>query len=318
MKKNETMQPLSLIFKARYNDILLGIHNTILSCHLYRDYKMYKKLSYPYILGKDIKGKGIKFMLRRPDLSVYMFYELVDMVITDYYSKFKYHIYKTIPDTFEYIHQIEFTYINENECLLSSFLIYNNKIIFSDDEFKKIILFNKNLYKAVEYSLRRLSVLKMSTPYVVINCEIELIWKIIRNMKMIHKYTHLLTDKINYDGEILKKNTIIELINIKGKKKYKSFAKVNKCKMDKFELSKECIIELLFQKDKEIVTQLSETKIVIRIYEYFGKSSMYIFFFFNKAQHYHIIGEFTKIKNNELNKFKEIVENYKESNLDIK
>jgi hypothetical protein len=318
MKKNEIVQSLSLIFKSRYNDLLLGTHNTILSCHLYRDFKVYKKLSYPYILDKGIKGKGIKFMLRRPDLGVYMFYELIDMIYTDYYSKFKYYIYKTIPESFEYIHQIEFTYLNENECHLSSFLIYNNKIIFSDDEFKKIIIFHKNLYKSIEYSLRRLTVLKVSTPYVVINCEIELIWKIIRNMKMIHKYVHLLTDKINYNGEIVKKNTIIELINIKGPKKYKSFAKVNKCKMDKYELSKECIIELLFQKDKEIVTPITKTKIVIRIYEYFGKCSMYILFFFNKAHHYETIGEFTKIKINELNKFKEIVENYKESNLDIK
>ena len=318
MNKNETVQPLSLLFKARYNDILLGVHNTIISSHLYRNFKVYKELSYPYILGNDIKGKGIKFMIRRPDLGVYMFYELVDMVITDYYSKFRYHIYKTIPETFEYIHQIEFYYLDENDCLFSSFLIYNNKIIFSDNEFKNIIQFGKHLFENIEYSFRELTVLKMSTPYVVINCDIELIWKIIRNMKMIHKYAHLLTDKINYNGEIVKKNSIIELINIKGKKKYKSFAKVNKCKMIKFELSKECIIELLFQKDKEIDTPLSETKIAIRIYEYFGKCSMYIFYFFNKSQHYDIIEEFTKIKNNELNKFKEIVENYKESNLNIK
>ena len=247
-----------------------------------------------------------------------MFYELVDMVITDYYSKFRYHIYKTIPDTFEYIHQVEFYYINENKCLFSSFLIYNNKIIFSDDEFKNIIQFGKHLYENIEYSFRKLTVVKMSTPYVVINCEIELIWKIIRNMKMIHKYAHLLTDKINYDGEIVKKDTIIELINIKGKKKYKSFAKVNKCKMDKFELSKECIIELLFPNDKEIDNPLSETKIEIRINEYYGKCSMYILYFFNKSQHYEIIEEFTKTKIIELNKFKEIVEKYKESNLNIK
>ena len=318
MKKNETVQPLSLIFKARYNDLLLGCHNTVLSCHLFREFEVYKKLSYPYILDKDLKGKGIKFMIRRPDLGVYMFYELIDMVITDYYSKFKYHIYKTIPDTFEYIHQIEFNYKNENECLFSSFLIYNNKIIFSDKEFKNIIQFTKNLYNSIEYSLRKLIVLKMSTPYVLINCDIELIWKIIRNMKMIHKYAHLLTDKINYNGEIIKKNSIIELINIKGKTNYKSFAKVNKCRMNKFDFSKECIIELLLQSNKEIISPLSQTKIVIRIYEYFGKCSMYILYFFDKAQHYEKIAEFTKIKINELNKFKEIVENYKENYLDIK
>jgi len=318
MKKNEIVQSLSINFKARYNDILLAVHNTILSAHLYRGFKVYEKLSYPYILGKEIKGKGIKFMIRRPDLGVYMFYELIDMIITDYYSKFKYHIYKTIPDTLEYIHQIEFYYKNENECLFSSFFIYNNNIIFSDSEFKNIILFKKNLYKTMEYSLQKLSLLKMSTPYVVINCDIELIWKIIRNMKMIHKYAHLLTDKINYNGEIIKKNTIIELINIKGKKNYKSFAKVNKCKMNKFELSKECVIELLLQNNKEIAAPLPETKIIIRINEYLGKCSMYILYFFVKSQQYAIIGEFTKTKFNELNKFKEMVENYKENYLDIK
>ena len=140
MKKNEIVQSLSINFKARYNDILLAVHNTILSAHLYRGIKVYEKLSYPYILDKEIKGKGIKFMIRRPDLGVYMFYELIDMIITDYYSKFKYHIYKTIPDTIEYIHQIEFYYKNENECLFSSFFIYNNNIIFSDIEFKNIIV----------------------------------------------------------------------------------------------------------------------------------------------------------------------------------
>ena len=45
MKKNETVQPLSLIFKARYNDLLLGCHNTVLSCHLFREFEVYKKLS---------------------------------------------------------------------------------------------------------------------------------------------------------------------------------------------------------------------------------------------------------------------------------
>jgi len=318
MKKNEIVQPLLIKSKARYYDALLGCYNTILSCHLYRDFKVYEKLSYPYILDKEIMGKGIKFMIRRPDLGVYMFYELVDMIITDYYLKFKYHIYKTIPKTLEYIHQVEINYINEDEYFISSFLIYNNKIIFSDIEFKNIILFGINLYKSIEYSLRKFTVLKMSTPYVVINCEIELIWKIIRNLKMIHKYAHLLTDKINYNGEIIKKNTIIELIRIKGKTNFKSFSKVEKCKMNKYNLSKECVIELLLQKNKEIEVPLSQTKIVIRINEYLGKCSMYILYFFVKAQHYETIEEFTKIKSNELNKFKEMVEKYKESYLDIK
>ena len=317
MNKNETAQSLLLRCKCKYKDFVLGLYNIPFSCHLYRTCQVYKHLSYPFIIKGDLHNKGSKFILKRPDLGVIMFYEILEKIVTDYFSKFRYYIYKTIPDTFQYIQNIEIKYINEDECLLSSFLIYNNEIIFSEKDIKEVIRFKRNIFKTIEHSLREDIILKVSISNVFIKGNIELIWKIIRNLKMVHKYAHFLCDKVNYNGQIIKKDDIIQLIKYVGKKIIKSYVKVNRCKMVKMNSTKECVIELLFQKEKEkdknnkLLDPFSETKIIIRIYDYNGQCTMHILYFFFHAHDYMIIEKFTKKKNQELIKFKNMIENYK-------
>ena len=317
MKKNETAQSLLLCCKCKYKDFVLGMYNIPFSCHLYRTCQVYKHLSYPFIIKGDLHTKGSKFILKRPDLGVIMFYEILETIVTDYFSKFRYHIYKTIPDTFQYIQHMEIRYINEDECLLLSFLIYNNEIFFSEKDIKEVIRFKRKIFRSIEHSLREDIVLKVSISNVFIQGNIELIWNIIRNLKMIHKYAHFLCDKVNYNGQIIKKDDIIQLIKYVGKKTIKSYVKVNRCKMVKMNSTKECVIELLFQKEKEkdknnkLLDPFSETKIIIRIYDYNGQCTMHILYFFFHAHDYMIIEKFTKKKNQELIKFKNMIENYK-------
>jgi hypothetical protein len=256
-------------------------------------------------------------MLRRMDLNILLFYELKEITVTDYYSIIKYNIYKTIPKSMEYVHQIEIRYINEDECHVISSFIYDNKIYFSDNEFQMIIRTLKETYRCMECSLREFTVLKLSTAYTVINSDIELIWDIIRNMKMVHKYIHLLSDSIIYDGKILKKDAIIQLINEKGKKKFKSIAKINKCKMVKSGLTKESIIEILFQNNNNLkdLNLFSEKQIIIRIYEFEHRCTLYLLYFFYNTYDYHVLESFTKEKNKELKKLKFIIENYKKEHL---
>ena len=316
MKNNEAANTILLNCRCNYTHFVIANYNIILTCHLYREFKAYKNLSYPFIIEGNLKEKGNKFMIRRPDIGINIFYELLESTITDYYSRFIYKIYKTIPESFQYIHQIEVRYINEDECTLLSSLIYDNKIFLSEREIQEVVQFQKHLYKTISISMRKFTVLKLATAYTVINSNIELIWNIIRNMKMIHKYVHLFGDKINYKGEIIKKNMIIELINTKGKTNYVSIAKINKCKMTKNPSTKECIIEFLLQKENEKKNKepFSETKIIFRIYELNGRCSLYILYFFANIQDYVVVEHFTKIKNKELIKFKNMVENYKENN----
>ena len=313
MKKNEVSQTVSLHCRCNYTHFVIGYYNAILSCHFFRDNQTYKHLSYPFIIEGELGKKGLKFILRRSDLNILLFYELKEITVTDYYSIIKYNIYKTIPKTMEYIHQIQIRYINEDECHIISSFIYNNKVYFSEKDFQKIIRTLKDTYRCIECSLREFTVLKLSTAYTVINSDIKLVWDIIRNMKLLHKYIHLLSDSIIYDGKIIKKDTIIQLISEKGKKKFKSIAKINKCKMIKSELTKESIIEILFQNNKSLMDPnfFSEKQIVIRIYEFENKCTLYLLYFFYNTYDYHALENFTKAKNKELKKLKYIIENYK-------
>ena len=313
MKKDEVSQTVSLHCRCNYTHFVIGYYNAILSCHFFRDNQTYKHLSYPFIIEGELRKKGLKVMLRRADLNILLFYELKEITVTDYYSIIKYNIYKTIPKTMEYIHQIQIRYINEDECHIISSFIYNNKVYFSEKDFQKIIRTLKDTYRCIECSLREFTVLKLSTAYTVINSDIKLVWDIIRNMKLLHKYIHLLSDSIIYDGKIIKKDTIIQLISEKGKKKFKSIAKINKCKMIKSELTKESIIEILFQNNKSLMAPnfFSEKQIVIRIYEFEKKCTLYLLYFFYNTYDYHALENFTKAKNKELKKLKYIIENYK-------
>jgi len=315
MKKNETAQSLLLRCNCKYNDFVLGMHNITFSCHLYRTCQIYKHLSYPFIIKGDLRTIGSKFILKRPDLGVIMFYKILESTVTDYFSIFRYHIYKTIPDTFEYIQHMEIRYINEDECLLISFLIYNNEIIFSEKDIKEVVRLKRSIFRTIEHSLREDIILKVSIANVFIQGKIKFIWDIIRNLKMIHKYARFLCDKVNYNGQIIKKDDIIQLIKYVGKNTIISNAKVNKCKMIKMNSTKECVIEFLFQKEKDLnknmIDPFSETKIIIRIYEYNGLCTMHILYFFFHTHDYMNIEKFTKRKNQELIKFKYMIENYK-------
>ena len=248
-----------------------------------------------------------------------MFYEVLETIITDYYSRFKYQIYKTIPETFKYIHLIEIRYINEFQCDIRSSIIYDNAIIIPEKEFQNAIKINKRVHRNIEISLKNFIIRKLTIVSTVINSDIELIWNILRNMKMIHKYIHLLGYEVNFNGEIIRKGDIIEILKFKNNMQFKSIAKVNKCKLKKMELTKECILELLFENDKQY-NNSEISKIFMRINEFKGKCSMYIFYFFSNIQDYNTICNFNKMENKELNKFKNIIENYKEfsNNLDLK
>lgn len=317
MKKDESVNCMLLNVRCNYTHFVIANYNIILTCHLYREFKVYKNLSYPFIIEKNLKEKGNKFMLRLQDLGMNIFYELKESIITDYYSKFKYYIYKTIPESITYYQQVEVRYINEDECTILSTLIYNNNIIFPEKDIQAVVQLQKNLYNSIALSMRNYTVLKLATAYTTINSNIELIWNIIRNMKLVHKYVHLFGDEIKYNGELIKKDIIIKLINIKRKKSFISIAKVNKCKMIKNESFKECLIELLFQKkkskEKKDLPPFSVSKIILRIYELNRKCSVYILYFFVNIQDFVIMENFTKMKNKELFKFKNIVEHYKET-----
>jgi len=159
--------------------------------------------------------------------------------------------------------------------------------------------------------LRKFEILKIATIDTTIKCNIEILFDILKNLKVIHKYVHLLGDNINYDGRILKKNIIIHLTDFIDGFPIESTAQVHKIIISKSKISKECIIEFLFQNDKNSTLYNSKSKIMISIYEYNGFCTMHLLYFFHHIEkNKENFLRFRKAKNRQLIKFKKIVENF--------
>ena len=309
MKKNESAQALMIHCRCNFSHAILGTYNMVYSCHFHREYC--KNLSYPIIIKGNSKEKGSKFIIKRPDLNLYIFYEIKDLIITDYYAYFRYHVYKTIPETYDYDYILEIRYINEDQCDFFLYYLFDHTIYLSEKELHEEMKFKKALYRNIERSLRSFELLKIATVYTTINCKIELLWDIIKNMKLIHKYARILGDVIKYNGEIIKKDSIIYFFDKKGKKYLESVAEVHKCFLNKSEISKESSIELIFPIEKNKNSYSLKEKIMIFIYEYNGLCSIYIlYYFYNMQNNKANLLNFTRMKNRELNKFKNIIENY--------
>ena len=308
MKRNETSQGSIMHCKFYFSHMIWVTYNPALSCHFQKVNKL--RITYPIIIEGELNKIGAKFILRRPDLGLDLFYELCEMVLTDYYLLFKYHIYKTIPESFEYYHIIELRYINEDEFFLYTSFIYNNNIFLSEKEIKEVINLSKNLYSNILKSLRDFGALQILATFTLINSEIELIYDVIRNMKLVHKYSHLIGDEIDYNGDIINKDCIIKIKDIHHNSIKKSVATVDRCLIRKLNTIKSCIIEIWFKNEEKKILPCSLKKILMNIYEYNKKTSMYVLYIFNTTQEKKDLKTFSERKNRELNIFKNIIENF--------
>ena len=312
MKKNEISQPLIMHCKCHFSHMVLGTYNIALSCQFQKKYN--NQFSYPIVIRGNLKEKGSRFILKMDDLDLYLFYEISDIIITDYYAIFKYHVYKTIPETFEFDHFLEMRYENEDEFTLFIGNSVEDKYMTKQDILSAIKR-RKEIYINIENSLRQFKLLKIASIHQTINCKIELIWDIIRNMKMIHKYSHLLADQVEYNGNLLKKGKIIKLIetNNNNKTSLETLAKVKYFTKKKSKIEKEFNIQISVAKDNNNISSYPLKKIIITVYEYEGKCSVYFLFFFKDILSKDKFSLFNNEKNNELMKFKKIIENYKTS-----
>ena len=227
------------------------------------------------------------------------------------FSYEKLRTYKTIPQTFEFDYFVEIRYENEDEFTLFIAHLVNDKYLTQED-ILTAIKNRKEIYMNIENSLRQFKLLKMASVHQTINCKIELIWDILRNMKMIHKYNHLLADQVEYNGNKLTNGKIIKLIkkNNNNKKSVEIIAKVKNCSIKKTKIEKEFNIQISVSKDKNFMHFYTIKKIIITVYEYEEKCSIYILFFFKDILTRDKFSIFNKEKNNELMKFKNIIENY--------
>ena len=134
-------------------------------------------------------------------------------------------------------------------------------------------------------------------------------------MKLVHKYAHLIGDEIDYKGDIINKNNIIKITGILQGSKIKYLGIVDRCLFRKSNSIKNCVIDISFKKPEKKLLPSSLRKIIINIYEYDKKSSMYVVFIFNTIQNKKDFKAFSESKNRELSIFKNIIENFNKKKL---
>jgi len=66
--------------------MIYGTYNLVLSCLFQKENNL--RTTFPIMIKGDFKEKGSKFIIKRPDLSLDIFYELKELIMTDYYAKF--------------------------------------------------------------------------------------------------------------------------------------------------------------------------------------------------------------------------------------
>jgi hypothetical protein len=102
-----------------------------------------------------------------------------------------------------------------------------------------------------------------------------------------------------------------------NKSSLESVAKIKNLMMKKSKIEKEFNIQISVSKDKNFISTFHIKKIIITVYEYEEKCSIYILFFFKDILSKDKFSMINNEKNNELIKFKKIIENYNKASSDM-
>ena len=199
MDSNKSSHAFFTMCQADYTSMVMGLFNAVYTIHFRRDtYNEKNYLSYPFIIRGKLNRQGDKFVIKRNDVNLIMFVELKEFLFTDYFSRIDFYVYRTIPQTYRYNYIIDVHYNCFDECVLYSSLIYDKQINFSEEDKQNEILHKNFFYKGIEKCISDNEMSKIIIINELINCNIDLLWAVLLNMKILHKYTKLLADKIDY------------------------------------------------------------------------------------------------------------------------
>lgn len=308
MDSNKSSHAIFAKCKAEYSSMVISLFQSVYLCHFgLKNVNKDKQLNYPFLISGNFNFIGDKFIIQENDMNIKMFVEIKELLVTDYFSRINFHVYKTIPKTFEY--EIIFdVYCNSfnGECTLFSSFIYDKHIFISDEIKKKVLYERNNMIKSLEQSVSNNELSKLIIISELINCNIDLLWAFFLNMKIVHKYTKLIANKIEYEGNVIKKNKLMKLW--KRGKKYNE-AIVSKCCL----ILKDGEIEILINSTFNVNDIFNENRIFFKIYEYDNKCTIHLFFFFNNKYNDYQKHFYEIRKHKELRLIKKMVEHYNDN-----
>ena len=308
MKSNITKQAIIVPLNQNHRGVSNCVLDTVINCHLSNQLSNVP-ISYPFIIDGRIGTVGFKFLLKLLDSNISIFYEIVEVISTDYFTRLKVHAYKTIPKTFDFFLVVDVLSSEANKSIIYSSFIYNDCILISDFVTHQEMLKREILFKNIETYMGNNEHMKFFYTGLNINVYLDLLWKILLNMKIIQKYAKIICKKIKYDSSILQKGEEVELIYTNN-----SFnGIVLKC----MKTEDNGIIKIIINGTniiKKNVENFPLNSIKITLNEYENRTTILIFFLFSKIQSLNKLIYFRQYYQKELEKFKEISEHYNSNN----
>ena len=300
----KTSQNIFYIFPHPYNEILKSIKNLLNLSYLLRRERL-SIIKYPfYLVGDPSNDIGAKFIQRTED-NVDIYFKVTKLIETDYYSEVEFFFYKSVPKYTDYKYRIRILNSNYNKTFIISEYEYSKDIIIDEELIALEINRRKKMFKNIDKLLSMNYLNKFDIKASLINANIKIVFNIMLNLKLIHKFLNILGTKVTYDGNILKKELNVNYMwwNFPLKKLIEYNSIITELHFD----SKESLIEFSVKKNEE--KNIGEQKIKFLFY---GRENKTMFFWINEFYDFNVerIIYLGNNKNLVLNKLKKIIENY--------
>lgn len=155
---------------------------------------------------------GTEFSLMVED-RIQIHFRLKTLVETDYYTHVEYFAYKTEPESFQYSFVMNAHYLTQGTCLLITNYMYPNTVNLPSTNQTKEAQRRRKLYRKMEYKIMRGFYQRFNVEYININCSMQFLWELILNLKSLQKFVHILGNKVDYEGKVISKGTIINILS---------------------------------------------------------------------------------------------------------
>ena len=136
------------------------------------------------------------------------------MIETDYYTEIEFFSYKSDPKSMDFSSRIRIVNLNcyANKTFIISEYEYSKDIII-DQEFIALELNRrKKIFKNIDKLLSMDYLNKFDIKASLINANIKIVFDIILNLKLVHKFLNFLGKRVTYDGKLLKKELNVNFL----------------------------------------------------------------------------------------------------------
>lgn len=297
-------QALSLPMHAPYLNVVSIVKRIVESTHCLR-FISPTLSKYPVFINElDQCDIGTEFSLFFEN-RITIYFRLIELVETDYWTHIEYLAYRTFPNTFSYSFVLNVHYVSASICVVFSSFTYPKNVNLPIEARRKEQDRRVKMFRNVERIVINKEYTKFNIAYVLIKAKMNIVWELMLNMKSFNKLVKVLSDDIEYEGRALEKGKTVMLVYNIGKRTLRQKVEVSKLN----ESESECEIEFYLKENED--EEIPEQRISLLLYK--GENEhcvLYMFNIFNMSIDDKLQKEMSVKKKNMLNKIKKIIESY--------